>query len=131
MRSTFDLYMPTSPRVLHQQAPAGEEPENFVNQVNREIMMKDGEPLRNSGVEVVSYSGRHSPKEPPTATRKMRARVPHHRLYMYERHDIIVDWLEVKELYGTSAYARAACSARCLIGYAAATNAERIGSCCM
>eukprot|EP00972_Heterocapsa_arctica_P099225 14640933-Heterocapsa_arctica.AAC.1 len=86
--------------------------ENFVDEVYCEIMAKDGAPQRNSGVEVVSYSGRHSLKEPPTATRKMRARGPRHRLYMYEQHDIIVDWLEVKELYGTSAYARTACAER-------------------
>eukprot|EP00972_Heterocapsa_arctica_P038410 5657043-Heterocapsa_arctica.AAC.1 len=63
--------------------------ENFVDEVYRDIMAKDGESLRNNGVEVVSYSGRHGPKEPPTATRKMRVRVPRHRLYMYEPHDII------------------------------------------
>eukprot|EP00972_Heterocapsa_arctica_P087802 12948090-Heterocapsa_arctica.AAC.1 len=60
----------------------------------------------------------------------MRARVPRRRLYLYEPHDIIVDWLEEKDLYGMSGYARAAmCSARYLISYAAATDAERIGSC--
>eukprot|EP00972_Heterocapsa_arctica_P056849 8390357-Heterocapsa_arctica.AAC.1 len=64
--------------------------ENFVDEVYREIMAKDGEPLRNSGVEVVSYNGRCSPKEPPTTTRNMRARGPRHWLYMYEYHDIIV-----------------------------------------
>eukprot|EP00972_Heterocapsa_arctica_P083561 12311824-Heterocapsa_arctica.AAC.1 len=86
--------------------------ENFVDEVYRDIMAKDGEPLRNNGGEVVSYSGRHGPKEPPTATRKTQARVPPHRLYMYEPHDITVDWLDEKKLYGMNAYARAAmCSA--------------------
>eukprot|EP00972_Heterocapsa_arctica_P026543 3908963-Heterocapsa_arctica.AAC.1 len=65
------------------------EAENFVDEVYRNIM---GEGWR--------------------ATAEQRRKVGGHRLYMYERHDIIVDWLELKKLYGTSAYARAAmCSA--------------------
>eukprot|EP00972_Heterocapsa_arctica_P112298 16430950-Heterocapsa_arctica.AAC.1 len=45
---------------------------------------------------------------------------------MYGWFDIIVEWLNVNELYGSNAYARAAmCSARYLTGYAAAATGEQ------
>eukprot|EP00972_Heterocapsa_arctica_P110162 16220947-Heterocapsa_arctica.AAC.1 len=82
--------------------------ENFVNEIYRDIM---GEGWR--------------------TTAEQRRNVGSHRFYMYERHDIIVYWLELNKLYGTSAYARAALYSAWCLSFAAATNAERINLHCM